>query len=94
VTAVAYSPDGGSIAVAATMQSGKAPAVRILLCDAKTLEVYDTLLPEHDTPPISSLGFAPDGKTLIAATGFIIFRRPQEKELHRILIWRGEAKNK
>jgi len=94
VTAIAYSPDGGTIAVAVNLLTGRAPMVRILLCDAKSLEAYDTLLPDHDTAPISSLAYSPEGKTLIAATGSLITIPERKEILHKIIIWRGEVKSK
>ena len=90
VTVVAYSPDGGTVAIGVKLHSGKGPLNRVLLYDAKTLELGEHLLPDSDTAPITSLAFSPDGRTLIAATGQGPFTEAQKKEiLHRVLIWRG-----
>ncbi|HEV3081924.1 MAG TPA: sigma-70 family RNA polymerase sigma factor [Gemmataceae bacterium] len=91
VTAVAFSPDGATVAAGVNLHTGKSPLVRILLWNSATGEIIH-LLPEHDTPLITELAFTPDGKTLVAATGSIL-EGPESKEtLHRILIWRGEPK--
>jgi RNA polymerase sigma factor (sigma-70 family) len=91
VTAVAYSPDGNTIAIGVKLHTGKGPLNRVQLYDAKTLELGVSLLPPHDTAPITSLAFAPDGRTLMGTTGEGPFSEPQKKEtLHRVLIWRGE----
>lgn len=93
VTAVAFTPDGSTVAAAVYLHSGKAPLVRVLLWNPAAGEIIH-LLPEHDTPSIAALAFTPDGHTLVAATGSVI-ETPQSKEtLHRILIWRGEPKKK
>jgi RNA polymerase sigma factor (sigma-70 family) len=93
VTAVAFSPDGSTVAAGVNLHSGKAPLVRVLLWDSATGEIIH-LLPDHDTPLIAALSFTPDGKTLVAATGSVL-EEPRSKEtLHRILIWRGEPKKK
>jgi RNA polymerase sigma factor (sigma-70 family) len=94
VTAVAYSPDGGTVAIGVKLHSGKAPLNRVQLYDAATLELRDTLLPDHATAPITSLAFAPDGRTLVGTTGEGPFSDPQKKEtLHRVLVWRGTPAN-
>lgn len=91
VTAIAYSPDGRTVAIGVKLHTGKGPLNRVQLYDAKALELGESLLPPHDTAPISSLAFAPDGRTLIGTTGEGPFSEPQQKEtLHRVLIWRGE----
>jgi RNA polymerase sigma factor (sigma-70 family) len=95
VTAIAFSPDGSTLAAAVHLHSGKSPLVRVVLWNPASPELVH-LLPEHDTPPITSLAFAPDGQTLVAATGTLsTFEVPQSKEtLHRILIWRGEPRKR
>jgi RNA polymerase sigma factor (sigma-70 family) len=93
VTAVAFSPDGSTVAAGVNLHSGKAPLVRVMLWDSATGEIIH-LLPDHDTPLIAALSFTPDGRTLVAATGSVL-EEPRNKEtLHRILIWRGEPKKK
>jgi RNA polymerase sigma factor (sigma-70 family) len=93
VTAVAFSPDGSTVAAGVNLHSGKAPLVRVLLWDSATREIIH-LLPDHDTPLIAALAFTPDGRTLVAVTGTVL-EEPRSKEtLHRILIWRGEPKKK
>jgi RNA polymerase sigma factor (sigma-70 family) len=94
VTAIAYSPDGGTIAIGVKFHTGKGPLNRVQLFDAKTLELGESLLPDQDTAPITSIGFAPDGRTLIGTTGRGPHGDPQQKEtLHRVLIWRSVPAN-
>src|SRR5207253_3785812 len=67
VTAVAFTPDGSTLAAAVKLHSGTAPLVRVVLWNPTGGEIAH-LLPEHDTSAIASLAFTPDGKTLFAAT--------------------------
>ena len=94
VTAVAFAPDGATVAAGVNLHSGKGPLVRALLWDVATGEVLHTFLPDHDTPIISSLAFSRDGKTLIAVTGAGSNEMQKNASAHRILIWRGEAKSR
>jgi WD40 repeat protein len=85
VRAVAFSPDGQTVAAGVESGDGK-NVTRVVLLDVATGQPVAQLARPW-TRPVAALAFSPDGGTLIAASGPATAERPKGDVPHGLTVW-------
>ena len=74
ITRISWSPDGKYLAVIGKQASGSAQPSSVLVYDARSLRLLQTLTPEPTgRAALGDVAFSPNGKYLAAGTGVITF---------------------